>query len=801
MVTALMLLSLGMSMLSISRLNQDFEQYQTNTMRQGTVQFELQSRILRQQIRIWLESFTDIVQLKNQSDFQVLTKAFENQFDALQINHNVENLWLVSEEIKPLYISAALPEYVKPSIKRVIKSNSPDYFLHCQKRCEQYVTIPMLNNNGDMAIVTMAISFVDVIYAINQTLENEIAIIGFDKAENIRLNDAEIISASAPNLVKGIFHDKNNDVRLENVIDEGLQASYQNQSHLVNLMSLASSPTQDFYLAQIDDVSSFAIKSREYKWYFLMSALAIFFVIALLLHFVTRPFTKKLLVLSDVLPLLAQKEFDKFRSVKIAKSKAFPDELDILSNSAIELSYELEKLNLEVSQKTKALEHIAMYDPLTGLANRNMLNLKLKQQFSTAGNTLNKIALIFLDLDDFKKVNDSNGHGEGDKLLVEAANRLSTSVRDVDTICRFGGDEFVILLGPIDSPSCAEKVANTILNSFKVPIKIASSLFYVTCSIGIAINNDEKIKADELISRADIAMYEAKTNGGDQLFVYQGDMYQRVAHRVMMEGEVKQALAKQQFSLSLQPQLYARSHKVHGFEALLRWHHPERGMVSPDDFIPILENSEHMIELGYWVIRRCFELFQGMKDLGLSDITIAINFSAAQFADINLYNYLKDLLVEFDHDARNFELELTEQTLVKDIDKAIETMDALRRLGFSFAIDDFGTGYSSLAYLKRMPVDVIKIDKSFVFGMLDNHADFQIIMSTIAMVKNLGLTVIAEGVETQAQLHSLTDNDCDLIQGYYFSKPIAENELFAFIGQQIVDGNWRHNGNSSQLII
>ena len=309
-----------------------------------------------------------------------------------------------------------------------------------------------------------------------------------------------------------------------------------------------------------------------------------------------------------------------------------------------------------------------------------------------------------------------------------------------------------------------------------------------------------KIQASELVSHADIAMYEAKDHGGDRYFIYHGDMFQRVAHRVMMEGEVKQALAKGQFSLSLQPQLVAKTNKVHGFEALLRWQHPERGMVSPDDFIPLLENSEHMISLGYWVIRRCFELYKGMQNIGLSDVIIAINLSAAQFADVNLQRYLEALLKEFNLAAENFELELTEHTLVKDIDKAIVTMDALRLLGFSFAIDDFGTGYSSLAYLKRMPVDVIKIDKSFVVGMLENHADFQIIMSTIAMVKNLGLTVIAEGVETKAQLRTLTENDCDLIQGYYFSKPIPEAGLFDFIGREIVDGNWKVLANSNSII-
>jgi EAL domain-containing protein (putative c-di-GMP-specific phosphodiesterase class I) len=259
----------------------------------------------------------------------------------------------------------------------------------------------------------------------------------------------------------------------------------------------------------------------------------------------------------------------------------------------------------------------------------------------------------------------------------------------------------------------------------------------------------------------------------------------------MLEGEVRQALAKQQFSLSLQPQLRAKDKKLYGFEALLRWKHPERGMISPEDFIPILENSQHMIELGYWIIHRCFELAVMIKEQGLTDIRIAINLSAGQFNDTNLPSYLQGLLNKFSLSAQDFELELTEQTLVKDIDHTIAMMDNLKVMGFSFAIDDFGTGYSSLAYIKKMPIDVIKIDKSFVFGMLENHADYQIIMSTIAMVKNLDLIVVAEGVETAAQLRSLTENECDIIQGYYFSKPIPEIELNEFIKNHIHEGYWK----------
>jgi diguanylate cyclase (GGDEF)-like protein len=409
------------------------------------------------------------------------------------------------------------------------------------------------------------------------------------------------------------------------------------------------------------------------------------------------------------------------------------------------------------------------------------------------------VAVLFLDLDDFKKVNDSNGHHIGDKLLIQAADRVRLCVGEGDLASRFGGDEFVIVLSHLHSVEDAIEVAEKVLLQFKESIKLGSNIFYVSTSIGIAYTESITEKSDDLISHADIAMYEAKDSGGGQYHVYQKEMFQRVAHRVMLEGEVRQALAKQQFSLSLQPQICAQTKKLYGFEALLRWQYIDKGMISPEDFIPILENSQHMIELGYWIIRRCFELAIEIKQYGLSDVRIAINLSAGQFMDANLPHFLKELLAEFSLSAYNFEFELTEQILVKDMEHTIQMMEALKAIGFSFAIDDFGTGYSSLAYLKKMPVDVIKIDKSFVFGMLENHSDFQIITSTIAMVKGLGLMVVAEGVETQAQLRSLSENDCDIIQGYYYSKPIPEKELFDMLDKETTYGYWKVAKEANQI--
>lgn len=791
-VGALLLLSAGFSVVSLSRLNQEFKQYQSDTLAQGQAQFELHSGIIVDQLSLWLESFADLVHVKKANDFSLLTQALGRQLDALQLHHNVENVWLLDSEQNILYSSTNLPSYVMKSVNNVLAMQMPENLLYCDTTCEQLITVPILNKKGDMAVIALSVSLVDMIYAINQSLKSDVAVVSYPVNSESLLSEAQFLTASNSDLIKSLFvNDHGENHEISQIKKLGLQKDLDDKSYLISLLDLSFNQKRAYYIALIDDVTPFKEKHSLYRRQFLFSAAFIFLALAVLVYLVASPFTTRLLSLSNVLPLLAQKEFEKFRRIKIKRQSFFSDELDILADATTDLSYELEQLNIEVEQKTKELENIAMYDILTGLPNRNMLNYQLRKVFANMSRYNSSVAVLFLDLDDFKKVNDSNGHSEGDRLLIEAANRVRLSIRNIDVACRFGGDEFVVILGHVKSIEDAKVVAENILQRFKAPIKVGSSIFYVSTSIGIAYTDDDTTKPEDMVSYADIAMYEAKDHGGAQYHIYHQDMYQRVAHRVMLEAEVRQALKRNEFSLSLQPQLDAKTKKLYGMEALLRWHHHERGMISPDDFIPILENSEYMIELGYWVIRHCFEIMKDMHKRGLTSTCIAINLSAGQFIDPNLPDYLARLLTEFELSADNFELELTEQTLVKDIEKAIDMMKSLKDIGFSFAIDDFGTGYSSLAYLKKMPVDVIKIDKSFIFGMLENHADYQIIMSTIAMVKNLGLKVVAEGVETSAQLRSLTENDCDIIQGYYFSKPIPEDELFDFLDDQIVNGCWK----------
>ena len=792
-VSTLLFLAVGFSSLSYWRLQQDYQEFQQNNTVQGQLQVNLHNNILRTKLTVWLESFTDLIQLSEHDDFSNLTKQLEKQYDALQLHLNVEDIWLVDDNQNILFSTKDFPQAVQDNIAQVFKQQEPKHRIYCPQSCQLLLSLPLLNKNGDMVVVTMSTSLVDMLFALKTTLDRDVAVIRIANQANNEINtaNAKVISTSNMTLTESLLILDKSDSTLNTILEQGLHLEIDNNSYLLNLLELVIQEDQGFYLVLIDDVSAFKAKNDAYQLRFILSLSLIFSLLAAFVYFISSPFTKRLLLLSNALPLLAQKKFDEFRQVDLKRPRMFADELDILTHSSQELSFELEQLNLVVEQKTKELENIAMYDLLTGLPNRNMLNYQLRKSLANIARHKSGVAVLFLDLDDFKKVNDSNGHNIGDKLLIQAAERVRVSVGDIDLATRFGGDEFVIVLSHLKNVDEAIEVAEKVLLQFKEPIKLGSNIFYVSTSIGIAYTESATEKSDDLISHADIAMYEAKDNGGGQYHVYHQEMFQRVAHRVMLEGEVRQALAKQQFSLSLQPQICAKTKKLYGFEALLRWQHPERGMISPEDFIPILENSQHMIELGYWIIRRCFEIAVAIKKHGLDDVRIAINLSAGQFIDSNLPHFLKELLLEFSISAQTFELELTEQTLVKDMDHTIAMMQSLKRIGFSFAIDDFGTGYSSLAYLKKMPVDVIKIDKSFIFGMLENHSDFQIITSTIAMVKNLGLMVVAEGVETKAQLRSLTENDCDIIQGYYYSKPIPEAELFTMIDKQTTAGFWK----------
>ncbi|MFZ6754507.1 bifunctional diguanylate cyclase/phosphodiesterase [Undibacterium sp. Dicai25W] len=437
---------------------------------------------------------------------------------------------------------------------------------------------------------------------------------------------------------------------------------------------------------------------------------------------------------------------------------------------------------LDITQRkaTEAkLEHLAYHDPLTGLANRRLLLDRL--QHALASNMRNKRhgAILFLDLDNFKTINDINGHGTGDMLLQQVAKRLSESVGKADTLARIGGDEFALILEGIsdnlrETASRAKSSASQIIEKLKQPYFIDGHEYHTTASIGIDFFSTDTQSADELLKQVEVAMYEAKSSGGDTLCFFDPIMLNIVTARATMEAAMRTGIYQQQFLLYYQPQVNSAG-KLIGAEALLRWQHPLKGMISPADFIPLAEESGLIIPLGTWILKTaCQQLRAWSSDRHSASLTMAVNVSAKQFRQPDFVKGVLSTIEEIGVDARKLKLELTESLLVDDIEETICKMNQLKAHGVCFSLDDFGTGYSSLSYLKRLPLDQLKIDQSFVRDILIDPNDAAITRTIIGLGKSLGLAVIAEGVETEAQLAFLQSQDCHAFQGYLFGKPAPE---------------------------
>ena len=388
-----------------------------------------------------------------------------------------------------------------------------------------------------------------------------------------------------------------------------------------------------------------------------------------------------------------------------------------------------------------------------------------------------KIALLFLDLDRFKIVNDSLGHSFGDLLLQEVAERLKRSARQQDTVARVGGDEFLIAVTTVKTVADAAAVAERIIEAMSAEFVIQEHRFSVSCSIGISIFPEHGTDRETLIRNADAAMYCAKESGPNTFQFFTADMNTQLVERLTMENALRLALDRKELFLLYQPQMDIATGAIIGLEALLRWQHPELGLVSPDKFIRVAENSGLIIPIGEWVLRTACAQVRQWQDEGLLIVPVAVNVSALQFRHAGFPAVFRNLLCGTGLDPRHLELELTESTLLSNADVMFPMLEELRAMGLKLAIDDFGTGYSSLSYLKQLPVSKLKIDRSFIRDVAVDPDDAAITAAIISMAKALNLKVIAEGVENESQMSFLRAHQCDLIQGYYFSKPLTADEV------------------------
>lgn len=423
------------------------------------------------------------------------------------------------------------------------------------------------------------------------------------------------------------------------------------------------------------------------------------------------------------------------------------------------------------------VQHQAYHDALTNLPNRLLLQDRLKQEISFAHRTKAIVAVLFIDLDHFKKINDTLGHQQGDQLLIEVSRRIRHSIREADTLARLGGDEFVVVLGSLNSHSPATLMSQRIVSELQRYFEIEGMKYYISCSIGISLYPRDDESGEELIRKADLAMYHAKEQGRND-FQYFDHALERLAHyNLDLENRLRSALQNNQFQLFYQPKICVKDKNHKSVEALLRWTVDGKNVISPTEFIPIAERMGLMVPLGYWVIEEVCRQIQEWRNQGIHDVNVAINLSAQQFSEENFVDRIKFLVGLYEVDPKYIDWEITESILLEDLSLVGDILQQLKDMGSSISIDDFGTGYSSLQYLQKLPVDTLKIDRSFIVELAENPTEESLVSGIIFLAHNLQLNVVAEGVEDQTMVEYLSERDCDFIQGYYYYRPMSQQDM------------------------
>jgi diguanylate cyclase (GGDEF)-like protein len=475
-----------------------------------------------------------------------------------------------------------------------------------------------------------------------------------------------------------------------------------------------------------------------------------------------------------------------------SRSRALaPDEVGDLALAFNQLADDLQRKQQELSMETAAAheatrraEVLAYTDKLTGLGNRTELSRLMQLELSKAERTSTKLGVLFLDLDRFKNVNDTLGHGSGDILLKILAERLSQLCSDAH-VCRLGGDEFVVLVPELTGAIPLGALARQILAAVAQPVRVQSHELRVTASIGICSFPQDGGDEYTLMKHADIALYHAKDQGRNDFAFYAPALNRHSLERLAFESELRRALELQQLSVHYQPKISLATGLVDGVEALLRWHHPAMGFVSPAKFIPVAEETGIIVELGRWVLTVACRQQVAWLRMGLPSLKMAVNLSARQFTDEHLIQDLQRVMTETGISPSVVELEITESMLAHDEHRCIDILQRIKALGLQVAVDDFGTGYSSLAKLKNYPVDTLKIDRAFVRDLETNPEDQAIAQAIITLGTSMGMGLVAEGVETQGQLDFLSQRGCDLIQGFFFSKALTSAQLASFVEQRL----------------
>lgn len=717
-----------------------------------------------------------------------LNTILASNWEYIQINWGLESATLFSQQ------GTLLKEWgtrqnsnTDATIKKVSETGIPSNQISCKQQCQQVVTIPIMSPDGSGLILEISTSLADTLRTFQRITRSDIGLLTNNNAgggpTRLKLWSKTLGAMTNLNLMRDILKTASDQIDFEALKKSPQVIQYQQQHIEIGLIDIQPSEFSGAYFIIVEDVTKQYLQISNAKKENITSALgAVLLSSLLILATLWNPIIR-LRRQSELLPLLVEGNFQYVRDKLNENNKRhwFHDEIDILDAAEIDVTNQLESMQDEILKNTNKLKNLAMYDSLTGLDNRYSILKYINNSLRDSRSTGKIFALLFLDLDNFKRINDSLGHKQGDELLKIVAKRLVACVRGSDTVARLGGDEFCILIRRLRTEQDSAIVASNILKILTNPIHLGNTEVIVSTSIGIVAAPRDGSSTEELLQNADIAMYRAKAQGRNKYQLFTQEMNIEVIEQMALETELRQAVSENQFVLYYQPQVDLSNNQIIGAEALVRWMHPTKGLIPPVRFIPLMEETGLIVPLGEWVIYEACLAAQQWITNGLKPITISINLSPRQFLDPNIVGIIEHTLTSTGLAPEYMELEITESMAMNDVKHSNQILKDLKSLGITVAVDDFGTGHSSLSYLKTLSLDVLKIDRSFIMDIPTDENDKEITAAIIAMAHKLKLRVVAEGIETPEQLLFLIENRCEIGQGYLFSKPLPEHEFIALL--------------------
>ncbi len=721
---------------------------------------------------------------------QSLDSKLQQHWISMQITWGLESAALLDDSGK--LIAQWGNKAIYPSehvVQRILSSGSPVEEMRCSDFCQLALSAPVLTDTGEIKVIQLSVSLADTLLDFQRITQTDIGLltpIAQGQEFGRALADTGMSFSALTNraILQNMLHDFASEMNWQaDFIRKNQQKVFIIDTKVAQFeLMLLSEPDfagNNAIVVFVSDTTSIRDQIEFARHTHIIAGIVAIilsiFMVVLVLWKPIRSLQKQ----ARALPLLPQGKYleAKQKLENIASNSIFSDEISQLQSTSLQVTTQLENYHKELTQNTQKLFEMAHFDSLTGLINRSYLTYLIDQKLASEEEVEKRFALIYLDLDNFKHINDALGHLVGDNLLSIVAARLKSCVGAMDFVARTGGDEFCLVVNESPSEEYVKDVAKRVLGVLENPIAIDGRTLAISTSIGITFSLVDGVSAASLLQNADLAMYQAKAGGKNNFHIFNHQLHKDADTRMALEEELRNAVENEEFVLYYQPQIDLKSGKLLGCEALIRWQHPTRGLLAPFFFIDTIENNGLIIPVGKWIIKEACRQCSVWNTKGLDNIKISINLSARQFNDPDLIIDIQAAIEKYKISPEQLEFEVTESLLATDIQHAIELLKSLQSLGSTIAIDDFGTGYSSLNYIKRLPLDKLKVDRAFIKDLPDDNDDKQITAAIIAMAHTLNLKVVAEGVETKEQMHFLQTLSCEIGQGYLFDKPISPEEF------------------------